>query len=225
MPIKLVRSPNTGRYYPVNIAGELPTDEEKDRIKNYITQRERGVPSVDSQIESETAYKPRSGIFGAIDVSTDLIGAHLASAMQGLGESTGLEGMANYFGDISESYTDSAAQKSEGLTRLKEVEGVGTAAKFAGEALGQAGPQMGLAMGAGAIAGGAAALISAPLVAPAALIGTFAMTVPLLLGANRERQKEADIAAGRKVEVNEGAALLATLPQALMETFGLKFTL
>ena len=72
MPLKLVRSPNTGRYYPVNIAGELPTDEEKDRIKNYITQRERGVPSVDSQIESETAYKPRSGIFGAIDVSTTL---------------------------------------------------------------------------------------------------------------------------------------------------------
>ena len=34
MPLKLVQSPNTGRYYPVSIAGEVPTEEEKERIRN-----------------------------------------------------------------------------------------------------------------------------------------------------------------------------------------------
>jgi len=43
------------------------------------------------------------------------------------------------------------------------------------------------------------------------------------MGANRERQKEVDIAEGRPVEVNEAAAFFTAIPQALAETIGLKF--
>ena len=73
MPLKIVQSPNTGRYYPVNIAGDSPTEEEKQRIRDYVTQRDRGVPSVDSEIDQQTSFKPRSGFFGAIDVGEDYL--------------------------------------------------------------------------------------------------------------------------------------------------------
>ena len=43
------------------------------------------------------------------------------------------------------------------------------------------------------------------------------------MGANRERQKEVDRAEGRPVEVDEGAAFITAIPQALLETIGLKF--
>jgi len=218
MPLKLVRSPNTGRYYPVNIAGELPTDEEKTRIKDYISQRDRSVPSIDSDIDQE---KPRSGFFGAIDVGEDYLRSNLFSALQGVGEATGLEGMADYFGDKAEKVKEEAAQKSEGLTRFSDVS-LGKTPKFIGETIGQALPQIGTALGVGALTALAAPVVGVT-AAVGATIGALATNLPLLMGANRERQKEVDISEGRPVEVDEGAAFITAIPQALMETIGLKF--
>ena len=221
MPLKIVQSPNTGRYYPVNIAGDSPTEEEKQRIRDYVTQRDRGVPSVDSEIDQQTSFKPRSGFFGAIDVGEDYLRSNLFSALQGVGEATGLEGMADYFGDKAEKVKDEAAQKSEGLTRFSDVS-LGKTPKFVGETIGQALPQIGAALGVGALA-----TLAAPVVGiaagTAATIGALATNLPLLMGANRERQKEVDIAEGRPVEVDEGAAFITAIPQALLETIGLKF--
>jgi len=221
MPLKIVQSPNTGRYYPVNIAGDSPTDEEKQRIRDYVTQRDRGVPSVDSDIDQQTSFKPRSGFFGAIDVGEDYLRSNLFSALQGVGEATGLEGMADYFGDKAEKVKDEAAQKSEGLTRFSDVS-LGKTPKFVGETIGQALPQIGAALGVGALATLAAPIVGVT-AATAATIGALATNLPLLMGANRERQKEVDIAEGRPVEVDEGAAFFTAIPQALAETIGLKF--
>ena len=221
MPLKIVQSPNTGRYYPVNIAGDSPTDEEKQRIRDYVTQRDRGVPSVDSEIDQQTSFKPRSGFFGAIDVGEDYLRSNLFSALQGVGEATGLEGMAEYFGDKAEKVKEEAAQKSEGLTRFSDVS-LGKTPKFVGETIGQALPQIGTALGVGALATLAAPIVGVT-AATAATIGALATNLPLLMGANRERQKEVDIAEGRPVEVDEGAAFITAIPQALLETIGLKF--
>jgi len=221
MPLKLVQSPNTGRYYPVSIAGEVPTEEEKERIRDYLIQRERGVPSIDSDINQQTSIKPRSGFFGAIDVGEDYLRSNLFSALQGVGEASGLEGMADYFGDKAEKVKEEAAQKSEGLTRFSDVS-LGKTPKFVGETIGQALPQIGTALGVGAVAALAAPVVGVT-AAVGATIGALATNLPLLMGANRERQKEVDIAEGRPVEVDEGAAFITAIPQALLETIGLKF--
>ena len=57
----------------------------------------------------------------------------------------------------------------------------------------------------------------------AAIVGGIAVTLPLLYGANRERQKEADISANRPVEVDEGAAFITGLGQSALESLSLRF--
>ena len=63
--VKLIRSPVTGEYYPVNIAGDTPTPEEKERIRQYLLMKEREVPAVQEEIQKN--YAPKSG-FGALGV-------------------------------------------------------------------------------------------------------------------------------------------------------------
>ena len=53
MPLKIVQSPETGKYYPVNIAGETPTEEEKARIREYLSQREKPVEPQEVEKEYE----------------------------------------------------------------------------------------------------------------------------------------------------------------------------
>ena len=55
MPLKLIRSPVTGEYYPVNIAGDTPTPEEKERIRQYLLMKEREVPAVQEEIQKNYA--------------------------------------------------------------------------------------------------------------------------------------------------------------------------
>ena len=76
------------------------------------------------------------------------------------------------------------SQKAEGLTRMSEVDGVGSGAKFVGEVLGQAAPQIGTA-----IATGTGLALLAPTLPFAAVIGGIAATLPLLYGSGRERKR------------------------------------
>ena len=214
MAFKLIQSPTTGKYYPVNIAGETPTEDEKRRIAEYLFQREKPL----TPVEETPEYEARSGILGAIDVGTDYMGNQIGSTLQGIGKSLGIESLENYGGEMAESYAESGSQKAEGLTRLNEVEGVGSGAKFVGETLGQAAPQIGTA-----IAAGTALALAAPALPFAAIVGGIAVTLPLLYGANRERQKEADISANRPVEVDEGAAFITGLGQSALESLSLRF--
>ena len=212
--MKLIQSPTTGKYYPVNIAGESPTDDEKTRIAEYLRQREQPI----APPEEEQQYEARSGILGAFDVGTDYMGNQIGSTLEGIGKVLGIDSLENYGGEMAESYAESGSQKAEGLTRMGEVEGVGSGAKFVGEVLGQAAPQIGTA-----IAAGTGLALLAPALPFAAVIGGIAATLPLLYGANRERQKEADIAEGRPVEVDEGAAAITALGQSALESLSLRF--
>ena len=214
MPLKIVQSPETGKYYPVNIAGETPTEEEKARIREYLSQREK--PVEPQEVEKE--YEAKSGIVGAFDVGTDLMANQLYSTVEGIGNITGIKALQDFGREGAESYSESAAQKSEGLTRLGDVEGGYTGAKFVAETFGQAAPQIGTAL-----AVGAATAALAPALPLAFVAGSVAATLPLLFGANRERQKEVDEAEGRPVEVNEGAAFIAGLGQSFLESLSLKF--
>ena len=118
MAFKLIQSPTTGKYYPVNIAGATPTEDEKRRIAEYLFQREKPL----TPVEETPEYEARSGILGAIDVGTDYMGNQIGSTLQGIGKSLGIESLENYGGEMAESYAESGSQKAEGLTRLNEVE-------------------------------------------------------------------------------------------------------
>ena len=70
------------------------------------------------------------------------------------------------------------------------------------------------------IAGGIAAAAAAPVVGigavAAGIAGATLANLPFFYGMNRERQKEA-IDQGFRTEINEGAAFLTALPQALLD--------
>ena len=118
MAFKLIQSPITGKYYPVNIAGDTPTEDEKKRIAEYLFQREQPI----TPPEEEQQYEARSGILGAIDVGTDYMGNQIGSTLEGIGKKLGIESLEEFGGDMAESYAESGSQKAEGLTRLNEVE-------------------------------------------------------------------------------------------------------
>ena len=86
MPLKLIRSPVTGEYYPVNIAGDTPTPEEKERIKQYLLMKEREVPVVQEEIQKR--YQPTSGL-GAFGVSTDRMGQSYMSFLEAVNKGLG----------------------------------------------------------------------------------------------------------------------------------------
>ena len=106
MGLKIIQSPKTGRYYPVSIAGEVPTEEEKERIRNYIFNQERGLldtNQVEEQIETVSDdIEPARGLFGAVGVGVDQMQQLYGSALQGIGEMTGIDSLADYGGRVAE---------------------------------------------------------------------------------------------------------------------------
>lgn len=125
------------------------------------------------------------------------------------------------------------AGRAPGMTRLEDVDSIGSAGKFAAEVAGQQVPQIGSSLvgaGAGAAAGAALGTVTLPVVGTiagsvlGAGIGALAANLPFFYGQNRERQKEAQSEAGQEVLVNEGAAALYAIPQASLDTLGDLFT-
>ena len=108
----------------------------------------------------------------------------------------------------------------------KDVEGVDSFLEYFGGVLGETAPQTG-----GSILASAAAAAAVGSVVPG--LGTLAgftvgagfgalSQVPFFWGGNRERQKEA-IERGLRVEVNETAAALTALPQAVLDSIAERF--
>ena len=106
--MKFIQSPTTGEYYPVNIAGETPTEDEKTRIAEYLRQREKPI----TPPEEEQQYEARSGILGAFDVGTDYMGNQIGSTLEGIGKVLGIESLENYGGEMAESYAESGSKKA-----------------------------------------------------------------------------------------------------------------
>ena len=98
MSFKLIQSPTTGKYYPVKIEGDTPTEDEKQRIAEYLRQREQPI----TPPEEEQQYEARSGILGAFDVGTDYMGNQIGSTLEGRGKKLGIESLEEFGGEIPE---------------------------------------------------------------------------------------------------------------------------
>jgi hypothetical protein len=169
----------------------------------------------------------------ALVVAVDVAQMGYGSALEGIGKKLGLEGVEEYGGEVVAKQKEELAAKAPYATRLKDVreaEGVldtaGELASFTGSALGESLPQMGTTLGgslAGAAAGARAGLVAG---LPGAVVGGIAggllANIPFFYGTNREAQKAA-VADGTKIEVDEGAAFLASIPQAVMDLIADRF--
>ena len=226
MPLKLIRSPVTGEYYPVNIAGYTPTPEEKERIIQYLLMKEREVPAVQEEIQKK--YQPTSG-FGAFGVSADRMGQSYMSFLESINKGLGREDAAEYYADEAERLGDKAEQKGAGLQSFGEIDSVGDAARFAGETVVGAVPYVaGSLLGAAglvaalpaSVVAGAGTFLGVPVISA---LGASIVNYPIMMGQNRERQKQELARQGLPIEVDESAAALAAIPQTALESIGTIF--
>ena len=237
MPKYKVTAP-TGQAYNVNTP-EGAT--EQDAIA-YLSAQLGGVGAATPGSESpesilerfkQRQYAGGNALTRGLSRGVDVAQMGYGSALEGIGKGLGLKGLEEYGGEVVAEQEEELAAKAPYATRLKDVreaEGVfdtaGELASFTGSALGESAPQMGTTIG-GSLAGAAAgARMGAIAGIPGTVIGGIAggllANVPFFYGMNREAQKEA-VADGIKIELNEGAALLASIPQALLDLVADRF--
>jgi hypothetical protein len=146
------------------------------------------------------------------------------SSLEGIGNVLDAESLQQMGGDIvAKNQAQIDARRFREQESLTDREGVAGAFDYVAELAGQSAPQMVTTFagaGAGAAIGGAIGSLGGPLAPLTVPIGTFAggflANMPYFYGSNRERQKEA-IEKGYKVEVDEGAAALAAIPQSALD--------
>ena len=209
MSLYQVQSKLTGKIYPFSIAGNEPTAEEEAIMTNYILQNERPSTEVDGDDEQS--------IFGqAIGRGFDLIQKNLGSAIEGFGEGTGIETIKDLGTEIVENNEKELAENSDKAKRLDDIKDVGSFFDWTASTLGEQLPNLGYTL-AGAGAGALAGLPFGPAgVLAGSIIGGTGFNLPFFYGGNREAQKE-EIEKGNKIEVSEGAALLAAGFQAPLD--------
>ena len=156
--------------------------------------------------------------------SGDVMVSGFGSATEGVGKLLGLEGLEQAGADAAIGAEASQQRAARSATRRQDVEGVSSGLSYAAETFGESAGPMGLGIAAGAGAGALAGAGFFGLGAiPGAIIGAGAAALsqlPLFYGWNRERQIEAS--GGDRTQVNEGAALLAAVPQAVMDGIATK---
>ena len=146
----------------------------------------------------------------------DSLQQNLGSATEGIGSVLGLEGLEKFGSEIALN-NEAELQRAERFsTRLSDVDGVGSGLSAAGELVGESAPQM-AQVAAGAATGAAIGSV-VPVIGTGigAVVGGALAAIPLFFGGNRERQISA--AEGDRTGVNEGAAFLTAVPQALMDS-------
>lgn len=180
----------------------------------------RAFDIADQYYPKKQADQPKSegGMGAAFASGIDSLQQGYGSAVEGIGKVTGLDSVEKYGRDVAERNAKEADQNGKGLTQWDEVDGVGSAAKYAGEVAAQNAPQLGLSIG-GGIAGAAAgaAVAGPPGAVVGGVLGGMGVNLPLFYGQNRERQKQS-VDAGIKDHVDEGAAFLAAIPQAALDS-------
>ena len=219
----------SGRTYNVNIKGDTPTPSEQARIRSLVQEREdRFVQKFQSQFgEAPTPMDDgtaigrgwelgKAGAYSRLGTSAEYLGrglglASLMEAGRGMRQAGDLE----YFLETMrqpEPTTLEDVQAAEGILPT-----VGAALTYAGEGIGQSGPEM-LAPLAATIGGTA---VGGPLVG----LGAGALTAfPSFFGGNVQRQ-EAEVAAGRKAEVDVTDAIIGAVGQSALNAIGDKLML
>ena len=168
-----------------------------------------------------------SALTRGLSRGVDVLQTGFGSALEGAGRVSGIGALERLGADVVAEQDKELAAKAPFATRLQDVkdaEGIlgttGALGSFTASALGESLPQMATTLGgslAGAAAGARAGLIFG---APGAVVGGIAggllANVPFFYGMNREAQKDA-IEQGERIEMNEGAALIASLPQSALD--------
>ena len=211
--------PQTQRSYNFSIAGDVPSEEDFAKIRQYLDteradygQKYQDVFGEEFDPDGEMAFRRslRRGYQGIKEAVGETIGT--------AGEEAGLGFLANFGQGMEEK-----AQQRLGALSLEQptplqstdVDSIGTALTYAGEVVGQQIPQLGLGLGAAVL--GTAAAPAVPFAG--AIVGATAAgvaTAPVLFGNNIQRQEDL-VATGKKDKVDVGAALKATFGQAALE--------
>lgn len=151
----------------------------------------------------------------------DMVGQFYGSALEAVGGATGLESLEES-GRARAARNRAELQASTPSMTTEDIDGVGSLGSFVGEKVGETAVPMATSIGAATAAGAAAGSIVPGIGTVAgALIGAGAATLanlPYMFGSFRERQKDEDISAGRKIDVDEGTALLYALPASALDS-------
>jgi len=231
MAIITVPSATQGRSYSVKIAGDAPTPSEQARIAQYVAQQDAASQALvnkyfgaPAEAVPETPEKGGiSGILNALGRSVDITQQGLYSAAEGIGSSTGIDWLRDFGAAGAEANTKQLEESQAQRTAQEDVKGIGSGASFVAETVAESAVPMGIsiagAAGAGAAAGSFFGPVGTGVGAIVGAAGAALSQIPLFYGWNRERQKQEDVTAGRPVEIDEGTALLAAIPQATTEAF------
>lgn len=216
MAVITVPSSIQGQSYSVRIAGNAPTPEEQAKIDAYVSQ-------MDSRMgggqQAQQAQQPEEtgGLGSALGVGVDILQQAYGSSLEGAGSSLGIQSLRDYGKSVADFNAQQIQEATPGLTGWEDVNSIGSGLNYFGQTLAQQVPQLGVSL-AGAGAGAAAGSVFGPVgTAIGGIAGGALANLPFFYGSNRERQKEADVAAGRPVNVDEGTAFLTSIPQATID--------
>ena len=205
----------TGKSYPFTIDGDTPTQTEMARI-NSILAEEEGLSS--EAVEQDDGNLFTSNIGRGIDTIQQMYG----SAVEGVGESTGLDFLKNYGASVVENNRKELEASQSKARQLDDIKDVGSFFDYAGATLGSQVPQLGSTL-AGSAAGAKIGAMAGPGgIAVGAIIGGLAANLPFFYGSNREAQKE-EVEAGNRIEISEGAAALTAIPQSVLDLIADRF--
>lgn len=141
---------------------------------------------------------------------SDMTGQAIGSMLESIGEATGFESLEES-GRARAVRNRAELQNSTPSMTTDDIDGLGSLGGYVAEKIGETALPMAASAG--------AALAATVAGAGTVVVGGAASlaSLPQMFGSYRERQKDEDIAAGREIEVDEGAALLAAIPAAAME--------
>ena len=169
------------------------------------------------------SIRQEEGLFSTgVGRGIDLLQQMYGSAIEGVGDVTGLEGLERYGASVIEENRRQLEETAGATRSTKDIDSLGGLADYAAATFGAQVPQLGSTLagaGAGAVAGSFIPVIGTGV---GAIIGGIAANLPFFYGSNREAQKE-EIEAGNRQEISEGAAALTAIPQSVLDYIADRF--
>ncbi len=188
----------------------------------------RTEPEEPEELEEERrrrlgSIRQEEGLFSTgVGRGVDLLQQMYGSAIEGVGDVTGLEGLERYGASVIEENRRQLEETAGATRSTKDIDSLGGLADYAAATFGAQVPQLGSTLagaGAGAAIGSAFFGIGA---LPGSIIGGIVANLPFFYGSNREAQKE-EIEAGNRQEISEGAAALTAIPQSALDFIADRF--